>query len=178
MGDSGAKDLVILNRQGSDHPLPGGDFRLRTIIRLALCLTFLGSIGTIAILLTGMGRGEDQLPLRFDPDPFVLPELTGRHEESDIEVAVVNDSDEPAQIVGVREFCGSACFYGMGLPTTVPAHGRGSVYLHVKTNVSGPIEESVTFFTDRSTQPHLTMRIVGNIREEAADDGPDLSSNP
>jgi hypothetical protein len=108
--------------------------------------------------------------LRFDPDPFVIPFAMAKHAESDFAVDVVNDSALPSRILGVEEFCSSACFLGRELPVTVPPWGRSRIVIHVKANVAGRISEAVDFWTDRPDQPRLTMRVEGNIQEDLLDD--------
>jgi hypothetical protein len=140
------------------------------LLRLCLEVSLLCLVGSAIGLVAGLGRSIDAPPLRFDPDPFVIPADLAQDSESDIKIDVLNNSDEAARIVGVREFCSHACFYGQRLPVTIPSHGRGQVSIRLKANDLGPIAEVVQFFTDRPTQPELTLRIEGNIGKGPSDD--------
>ncbi len=150
---------------------------MKTVLRFGLGLSILSLAGSVAALFAGVGQSVDPPPLRFDPDPFVIPSTMNQLDERDFKVAVVNDADEPARIVGVEEFCSSACYYGRGLPVTVPARGRGWVTIHVAVNSPGPITDKVYFFTDRPSQPKLAMRIEGYIWEDELDEAPTQASN-
>ena len=151
---------------------------MKTMLRWSLMLTVACSLGSVAALIAGVGSADERLPLRFDPDPFVIPAGMNRLDERDFQVAVINDADEPARIVGVEEFCSSACFYGKELPTTIPPRGRGRVTLRIKARVSGKVSEQVGFFTDRPSQPKLTLRVEGNIREEATHEATTQARHP
>jgi len=148
---------------------------VRILLRFALGATALCLIGSVAALLAGVGRVDDPLPLRFDPDPFVIPLSAVWPGQNDFEVDVVNSSSEAARIIGAEDYCGSACFSGKGLPAVIPARGRGRVTVSVKARASGLISSELHFFTDRPTQPKLTMRIEGYIPEGAKGD---LSTRP
>lgn len=145
---------------------------MKTMLRVALGVSLVCLFGGAAALLAGVGAVEEGPPLRFDPDPFVLPSELDRLGSLDVEVAVVNDSNQPARVVGVREFCAGACFYGRGLPVDVPAGGRAMVMLQINARAVGPISEELEFFTDRPSQPKLILHIEGNIREKAPDAEP------
>lgn len=145
---------------------------MKAVQRLALGVAFLSSVGGAFALLAGWGRSGDRLPLRFDPDPFVISAELVQDSESDIKVDVINVADEPARIVGVREFCSNACFYGKGLPVTIPSKGRGQLTIRLKANDLGSFSEIVEFFTDRPSQPELTLRIEGNIGKDASHEDP------
>jgi len=151
---------------------------MRLFLRLSFGLSFVCLIGCVIALSKGVGQVEDQPPLRFDPDPFVVPTSINWSEEQDFDVAVVNDSDNAARIVGAEDFCGAACFSGIGLPTEIPARGRGRVIVRVKTNRPGPISEKLVFFSDQPTQPRLTMKIVGTIPETATQETSTHAANP
>lgn len=138
---------------------------MKKLLRFAAGLSLLGLVGSVAALLAGVGKVEERPPLRFDPDPFVIPHQTDWQGERDFEVTVVNTSDEPARIVGSRDFCGRACLSGVDLPATIPARGRGPVVVHIKKSRPGPVAEELEFFTDRRSQPTLTLRINGHIPE-------------
>lgn len=150
---------------------------MKTLLRLALVASTLCALGGAAALIAE-SRSKAPLPLRFDPDPFVIPAAMNVDDETDVKVGVVNVSNEPARIIGVREFCSHACFYGRGLPVAIPANGRGYVTIRLKANDIGPFSDEVSFFTDRPTQPEITLRIEGNIGEEASDGAPSPPSEP
>ena len=152
--------------------------RVKTLLRLCLGVSVLCMVGGATALVAGLARTEAPLPLRFDPDPFVLPAGTKVGDQYDIQVGVVNGANEAAHIVGVREFCARVCFYRRGLPVTIPAGGRGRVSLHLAAGSAGSVSEQVEFFTDRPTQPILTLRVVGEVREAAPDEDPVQSSKP
>lgn len=52
----------------------------------------------------------------------------------------------------------------------IPANGRGRVTVSVKARNPGLISSELNFFTDRPTQPKLTMRIEGYIPEATKGD--------
>ncbi len=146
---------------------------MNRLLRFALGLTAVCLVASVAALLAGVGRVEQPLPLRFEPDPFVVPADAGWPGEHDFEVVVLNRSSEPARIVGAEDFCGAACFSGIGLPTVIPAGGRGKVVIRVRANRPGSVASVLKFYTDRPTQPKLAMRIEGDL-PGAADDGPSI----
>ncbi len=146
--------------------------RIETLLRLCLGISVLCVVGGATALVAGLARTESASPLRFDPDPFVLPAGTKVGDAFDIQVDVVNQGDEPARIVGVREFCAQVCFYRRGLPVTIPAGELGQVSLNVYAGRPGTVSEQVEFFTDRPTQPILTLRVAGKVREAAPDEDP------
>jgi hypothetical protein len=150
---------------------------VKTLLRLCLVASSLCALGGAAVLLAER-RTTAPLPLRFDPQPFVIPAGLMQDDETDIAIDVVNSSDAPARIVGVREFCSHACFYGKGLPVTIPAKGRGQVTIRLKANDIGPFSDEVEFFTDRPSQPELTLRIEGDIEEGASDATPVQAFKP
>ncbi len=151
---------------------------MKIYLRTSLVISFLGLLGCIAALVGGVGQVEDRPPLRFDPDPFVVSFGADWSGEHDFEVAVVNDSGRPARIIGAQEFCAAACFSGVGLPTEIPAWGRGRVNLRIKTNKPGPLSNKVVFFTDQPSQPRLTMRVEGTIPETATQGVSTHTANP
>ena len=147
-------------------------------LRVAWAGSLICFVASAAALVAGVGVPADPTPLRFDPDPFVIPAALAQLGESDVQIDVVNDADIPARIVGVEEFCSSVCFYGRALPLEVPARGRAQLTLHLKARLRGAIAEEVTFFTDRPTQPRLTMRVVGDIPELPTHEPGAQASNP
>jgi len=151
---------------------------VKTFLRISLGISVLCLFGCITALIGGVGQVEDRPPLRFDPDPFVVPASLDWSGEHDFEVAVVNDSGKPARIIGAEDFCGAACFSGIGLPTEIPAWGRGRVVIRVATNRSGTISEKLVFFSDQPSQPRLTMRIEGTIPEAATFGASIHAANP
>lgn len=142
---------------------------LKTMLRLALGFTTITFFASVAALVAGVGKPLDR-PLRFDPDPFVIPAEASSIGEWDLTVTVVNDSDQPARIVGVEEFCSSACFYGRGLPLTIPTRGRAPLTFHMNATKARSISEKVNFWTSEPSQPILTLRVEGNIREAVLPD--------
>lgn len=75
---------------------------MKIVLRFALGLTTLCLVGSVAALFAGAGRVEEPLPLRFDPDPFVIPLTAVWPGQNDFEVDVVNNSGEAASIIGPR----------------------------------------------------------------------------
>ena len=147
-------------------------------LRGALAGSTLCFIASAVALVAGVGQPVDPTPLRFSPDPFVIPAALAQLGEADVQVDLVNDAEIPARIVGVEEFCSSACFYGRALPLEIPPRGRAKLTLHIKARLAGSISEQVKFFTDRPTQPTLTMRVVGDLPELPAHESPALASKP
>jgi hypothetical protein len=129
---------------------------------VGLAISALCAVGGVAGLLAGVGA-EAKPPLRFDPNPLVLPTTLKPPGEWDVVVDVVNRSGEPARIVGVVEYCSSACFSRRGLPLTVPARGRARLTLGVAISGPGRVSDNVTFYTDQPSQPELILRVEGNF---------------
>lgn len=151
---------------------------VKALLRLSLGVSLFCAVGGATALVAGLARTEAPLPLRFDPDPFVLPAETKVGDAYDIQVGVVNGANEAAHILGVREFCAQVCFYRRGLPVTIPPGGRGLISLNLYAGSPGPVSEQVEFFTDRPTQPILTLRVVGEVREAVPDEDSVQSSKP
>lgn len=147
---------------------------MKKALRLCAGLVFLSSVGLLFASFSGFGRGavNEAAPLRFEPKPFRIPQVMQVGQEYDMDVAVVNESSETAQLIGSLQVCSSACFSGRGLPTAIPARGRGRVTVHA--HVGGrpsSFSSELTFYTDRPTQPTITLKLEGTI----VDDGPDVS---
>jgi len=151
---------------------------VKMMLRFALGATVVCLVGSVVALFAGVGRVVEPLPLRFDPDPFVIPLTAIWPGQNDFEVDVVNNSSEAARIIGAEEFCSSACFSGKGLPAVIPARGRGRITVSIKSRNPGLISSELNFFTDQPNQPKLTMRIEGFIPEAAQSDPSTRSIDP
>lgn len=135
----------------------------RWVGRLAL-------VGALSLAAYAAYRGGDAAPsLRFDPDPLVLPIPLeeGHYYEQALEM--VNEEDQPVTVLGMVEFCGSACFAGRGLPATIPARGRGPVTVQIRTGGPGPLDEEMTFYTSSPAHPTIVAKIQGQIVESSGD---------
>lgn len=137
---------------------------MRTVFRFLLMV-----VGSGALAL-GITTAVDALrtpaaPLGFADGGLTLREPLRQGAEYDVPVEVRNASDEPARLIGSLDYCGGACYQVRGLPIAVPPRGRGRVTLHIAARVPGPLEEEVLFYTDRPTQPQLTLRVRATIRE-------------
>lgn len=136
---------------------------------LLLCVTCLAYCSYFAVRTLTDGP-EVVVDLEFRPNPAHVPTEQDRLYADGMVVDVVNASDQPRTILGVREFCSSACYYGSGLPLTVPARGSAPLALRIKVNTPGPISEKVEFYTDSKAVPILTLNVVGDLQEPTQPD--------
>ena len=134
-------------------------------LRALLC-----SSGLLVASLAGWGRSGQGEPLRFQPNPVAFPGILEAGREYAVDVDVINTSAEPARLVGSLDYCGSSCFSARGIPTVIPAMGKGRIKLHVNAGDPGPLSGELTLFTDRALQPILTLNIEGMVREEQPHD--------
>lgn len=134
--------------------------------RCCAWLVFLTSLGLLLASSAGYGRRAGGVPLRFEPNPLVIPGVMQGGREYDVVAAVVNESSQPAQIVGARDYCSGSCYTGRGLPTVIPAGGQGQVTVHVQAGGPRDVLGELAFYTERPSQPTLTLRISGTIRSE------------
>lgn len=152
-------------RRGGDGPLraPGVGL-MRMAFRWSLWFTFLASLALLVFSLRGRGS-SDGPPLRFVPNPLIVPGALQSGEEYDLEVEVVNESGEPARLIGSLDYCGGACLSSQGLPIEIPAGGSRRTSVHVAARVPGSLSEALTYYTDRPSQPTLTIRLEGLVAE-------------
>ena len=147
-------------------------------LRIGVGTSLLCLLGSLAALIAGVGQVEIGPPLRFESNPYVVAFGADWSGEQEFKVAVVNDSGQPARIIGTREFCGTACFSAAGLPTEIPAWGRGAVNLLIKPNRPGKLSNEVVFFTDQASQPQITLKVEGTIPETVTQGDSTVAANP
>ena len=148
------------------------------LLKIGVGISFLCLLGSLAALVAGVGQVEIGPPLRFDPNPFAVTFGADWSGEREYQIAVVNDSGQPARILGARDYCGAACFSGVGLPTEIPAWGRGHVNLRIETNRPGAFSNQVVFLTDQPSQPQMTLRVEGTIPETVTRGDSTVAANP
>jgi hypothetical protein len=140
------------------------------LVRSAVLLLCVSSAAYCAYFVarTASGGSGSASYIEFRPNPVVVPVEQGGLEGDGMVVDVFNTSDRPAMILGMKEFCSSACYYGSGLPLTIPARGTAQLSLRIHVNDPGPIAEEVEFFTSDEAHPVITLNVVGNLREAPA----------
>lgn len=144
--------------------------RMRNVLRRCLWLVFLSSLGLLLASFTGVGRRASGRHLRFEPNPLVIPETMQSGEEYDLDVAVVNESGEPARIIRALDYCAGSCFSGRGIPAVIPAKGWGWVKVHVRAGSTGILSGQLTFYTDRPSQAALTLKLDGTVQDDRSHD--------
>lgn len=144
--------------------------KIKTAIRGSAILTLLGSCGLLVASLAGVGREARSAVLRFRSDPLLISSTLHAMREYDVDVEIINESTEPARILGSLDYCGGSCFSGRGVPTTIPARGVGRVGLHIQARTPGPLAEGLTFYTDRPAQPTLVLNFRGMVQDEKSDE--------
>lgn len=154
---------------------------MKRVLRLCAGLVFLFSVGLVFASFSGFGQGAaaEGAPLRFEPNPFMIPQVMHVGQEYNMDVEVVNESSEPAQFIGSLQICSSVCFSGHDLPTVIPAKSRGLVTVHA--HVGGrpcSFSSELTFYTDRPTQPTIALKLAGTIVDDALDASKAQAANP
>lgn len=126
------------------------------------------SLGLLLALWVGAVGQSEGSSSRIEPNPLRIPgEMrSGKHYDFDVEV--VNESDEPIRIVGAGDYCASSCYSGRGIPTVIPARGRGRVIVHIEAGVPGVFSEELTYYTDRPSQPTLVIKLEGMVQDLAS----------
>ena len=114
----------------------------------------------------------------FEKNPLVVTEVMRPRKPYDLEAPVVNESSERIRLVGALEYCAGSCFSGRGIPTVIEAGGRGRVWVHVQPGGPGPLSGELTFYTDRPSQPTLTIIIEGSVQEDKAADATFSAAKP
>jgi hypothetical protein len=140
-------------------------------MRKTLCwiLALIGT-GAMAVALASAlsgARAPQGPPLSFEGGCLAVPISMRSGEEYDVQVEVLNAGREPARLIGILEYCGGACYSVRGLPVAIPRLGRNHVVLHIKARTPGMLDEEVTFYTDRPSQPTLTLKVQGFIEDAA-----------
>jgi len=152
---------------------------MKTTFRWCVRLAFLSSLAILLAVSAGVGRRRGAEPLRFQPNPFVIDRVMRPGGEYDVGVEVANGADESARIIGSADNCTpSGCFSGRGLPATIPAGGRGWVIVHIAAGLPGDCAGELAFYTDRPSQPSLTLNLKGTIRDYRPEDGTPHAANP
>ncbi|MFI5457733.1 MAG: hypothetical protein ACHRXM_20010 [Isosphaerales bacterium] len=152
---------------------------MKTTLRWCLRLTFVASLGLLLGLLVGVERKGGSASLRFEPSPLVIPGVMQSGKEYYRDAEVVNESARPARIIGTADNCTrSGCYSGRGVPTVIPAWGRGRVTVHIQAGVPGDLSGELTFYTDRRSQPTLVIKLTGTIREGEPHDARAHAANP
>jgi hypothetical protein len=131
--------------------------------RLCLWLVLIASLGVAAYQL--LQRPVAAAPLRVGASPFVVPFTLISGEHYDVKVPVTNENHEPARLIGSLEYCGGSCVLGQRLPTLIPAGGTGYANVRIEARTPGPLDEELTFYTDRPTQPTLVIHLQGTVLE-------------
>ena len=147
----------------------------RWLLRLAAIV----AVAVLAVALAGVGRGGGSNPLHFEPSPFLIHDAMRPKGEYDFSVQLVNGGDEPARIIGSLDVCtSSGCFSGTGLPAAIPARDRGWVTVHITAGLPGECAGNLTFYTDRASQPILTLNLRGTIEDDRSQVGVAHAGNP
>jgi hypothetical protein len=146
--------------------------------RWCLRLVLLASLATMLAVFAGVGRNAAGRSLRFELNALVIPEVMQSGMEYDFDAVVVNESSQPARVIGAGDYCAESCYSGQGLPVAVPARGRRRVTVHIKAGVPGDFSGDLTFYTDRPSQPTLTIKLAGTVRNAQPFDGPSHATNP
>jgi hypothetical protein len=91
--------------------------------------------------------------------------------EYNIDADLINESTQPARIVGAADDCTtSGCFSGRGLPAVIPARGRGRVTIQILAGVPGDLSGELTFYTDSRSQPTIVIKLAGTVRQGESND--------
>jgi hypothetical protein len=151
---------------------------MKTAARWLLGLTFLSSIVILVALACGLGRRVDGAPLRFERDPLHVPDVMQSGKEYDFDAMLINESTAAVRVIGARDYCASSCYSALGVPTVIQAGGRGHVTVHIKAGAAGDFSGDLDFYTDHPSQPTLTIRLVGTVREGEPLDSASHASNP
>ncbi len=152
---------------------------MKATFRWCVRLAFLSSLAALLAATVGVGRRPTSEPLRFQPNPFVIDRVLRPGGEYDVGVEVANRADESARIIGSADSCTPyGCFSGRGLPATIPARGRGWVTVHITAGPAGDCAGELSFYTDRPSQPSLTLNLKGTIRDDRPEDGTPHAANP
>jgi hypothetical protein len=138
-------------------------------MRKALCwvLALIG-MGATAVALAsvfGAARVPQGPPLSFEGGHLIVPFPMRSGEEYDVPVEVLNTAREPARLIGALEYCGGACYSVRGLPVVILPKGRNNVMVHIEARVPGLLDEEVTIYTDRPSQPTLILKVQGTIED-------------
>ncbi len=86
--------------------------------------------------------------------------------QTEAAIELENRSSEAVTILGVTRACYPACCVdGLGLPMSVPAHGRAMVRCLVRTKAParGDFSVPVAIYTARDGQPEVAVEIRGNL---------------
>lgn len=142
---------------------------MRILIKPILIGICLVSAVMLTSILFSMAKTEVDSPLGFEGAFLDVPYLI-RGVAMDVPVAIFNSGREPARLVGSLDYCGGACYSVRGLPMDIPAGGKKTIMLHIEPRAVGELEEEVTFYSDRPTQPTLILRVLGTIGEPIQDD--------
>ncbi len=123
------------------------------------------------------GPNDPPSPLRFESEPFPVPFTMVSGESYDVKVRIHNGANREARLIGSLDYCGGSCVLGRGLPTTIPPHGTGFVGVCIRAYAVGDLSESLTFYTDRPSQPTIVLTLRGTVVASNQSSRPD-ASNP
>jgi hypothetical protein len=128
-------------------------------------VALLGSCGLLAASLADMGRREPNEALRSESDPVVIPGVLEVGKGYDVNVEMINPSSEPANVIGSLDHCSGSCFSARSLPALIPARGMGRINVHVDARSPGLLSDELILFTDRASQPTVTLHLKGMVWE-------------
>ncbi|MBI2823519.1 MAG: DUF1573 domain-containing protein [Planctomycetia bacterium] len=80
----------------------------------------------------------------------------------DVAVVLTNVGRTPVTLVGATSSCG--CISTDTLPLKVPARGLCQLSLHVGFSGDKEFHHEIVYYTDRSSQPCVTLAVSGKIR--------------
>jgi hypothetical protein len=142
---------------------------MRKLLYWVLALVGTGSAAVALATALGGARTPQGPPLDVEGGRLVVPFPMLSGEEYDVPVEVLNTAREPARLIGALEYCGGACYSVRGLPVTIPPRGRNRIILHIAARAPGLLDEEVTLYTDRPSQPTLDLKVQGIIEDAGHD---------
>ena len=136
------------------------------ILRYILLALLLFSVGLFLTSLRGASHATSQNGLHFRPETLVVRDVLCTDSAYDFQIEVVNDTSKTARLLGVGEYCLASCFGGRGLPVEIKPGAIGRVGVHIAAGDPGKFDQELTFYTDCPSQPALTLRLQGTVRDD------------
>lgn len=135
------------------------------IAALAAASATFGSIPSSFAYLRG-----DRLILRTATQSFGILEQGSK---SFVTFELVNMTDRLVKLIGANSSC--TCVVADDLPTSIPAGARKNLRIQVFLAADkevGPINQTVTLYTDYPSQPSILLQINGESVERSASSKP------
>ena len=144
------------------------------IFRCFALTLLLVSVELFLTSLRGVSQSTSRNVLHFRPETLVIGDVLCTDSNYDFEIEVVNDTSKTARLLGVGEYCLASCFGGRGLPVEIKPGAIGRVGVHIAAGDPGKFDQVLTFYTDCPSQPTLSLRLQGTVR----DDRPSIAKLP